>query len=349
MIEQRRLRYSWVAQPPHPAVALGCFCSCLSSIMHSVSFIESTPSPARAFAGTPASAMSSSPLGAGSSPGLLDRIMERKRAALGDRSNVDSLDGSTRRQRPRLCPFTPTPATEDLSEEKVAVQRFTLVSRGAPPAKRKELAKNEVLQAPPRVAAQLGTDIQVCRCSECDRTGLRRRVSGTRLCRRDTESHPEYALLLMMSERFEGECLSRSGGNTLVTDACCREKTAFFILGAGNTTVGYVAAELAANRRVRRDQASIDSALEAPEDKVPTLLQVYVEPEFRRRGYATEALRLLTSEHATLRVEIPTLPIMRSLENLGFKALAGDGEARESEDGLPLVTFVKSTAALDVM
>lgn len=320
-----------------------------------MAFIESTPSPARAFASTPASAieMSSSPPGPGSSPGLLDRIMERKRAALCDRSNLDSVDTLPRRQRPRLDLVsdwnTPTRVAEDaLESEKVAVQRFTLVSRGAPPAKRKELAKNEVLQAPPRVAAQLGTNIQVCRCSECDRSGLRRRVSGTRLCRRDTESHPEYALLLMMSERFEGECESRSGGNTLVTDACCREKTAFFILGADKTTVGYVAADLAANRRVRRAAESIDSALDAPEDKVPTLLQVYVEPEFRRRGYATEALRLLTQEHSMLRAEVPTLPLKRALENLGFKALSSEGEVRESDDGLPLVTFVKSAAAVAV-
>lgn len=289
--------------------------------------------------------MSNSPFAG--SPGLLDRILERKRAALGDRSNVDGTECASRRQRPRLELSTPTPAPEEEPGDKVAVQRFTLVSRGAPPAKRAR-PQTEVLVAPPRVAAQLGNFLQVCRCSECDRSGLRRRVSGTRLCRRDTEAHPEYALLLMMSDRFEAECSSRSGGNTLVTEACCREKTAYFILDAKSTTVGYVAAELIVNRRVRRGNESVDSSLDAPEDKVPTLLQVYVEPEFRRRGYATEAIRLLTREHDTLHVDTPTLPVLRAFHNLGYQALAGDGEVREGEEGLPLVTFVRSGAAVAI-
>lgn len=276
--------------------------------------------------------------------------MARKRSALGDRSNVEAADIGPRRLRPRLEVTTPASGEEELSADKldVTMQRFTLVSRGAPPAKRGP-AVNQVLVAPPRVAAQLGTDIQVCRCSECDRSGLRRRMSGTRLCRRDTESHPEYAMLLLMSERFDAECSDRPDGNTLVTEACCREKTAFFILGgADKTTVGYVAAELAANRKVRRLQESmesIDSAIEAPEDKVPTLLQVYVEPEFRRRGYATEALKLVTREHAMLRVDSPTLPIIRALGNLGYVPLAGDGEVREGADGQPMVTFAKPKSA----
>lgn len=280
--------------------------------------------------------------------------MARKRSALGDRSNVESADVGARRLRPRLA----MTGEEDLSADKldVTMQRFTLVSRGAPPAKRGPAA-NQVLVAPPRVAAQLGTDIQVCRCSECDRSGLRRRMSGTRLCRRDTESHPEYAMLLLMCERFDAECADRPDDNTLVTEACCREKTAFFILGADKTTVGYVAAELAANRKVRRLQESlesIDSAIEAPEDKVPTLLQVYVEPEYRRRGYATEALKLVTREHAMLRVDSPTLPIIRALGNLGYVPLAGDGEVREGADGQPMVTFAKpksgiTSVGVDVM
>lgn len=226
-------------------------------------------------------------------------------------------------------------------EDKVAVQRFTLVSRGAPPGKRAPVPHN-VLLAPPRVAAQLGEEVSICRCSTCDRSGLRRRMSGTRLCRRDTESHPEYALLLSMNERFEAECPEHGGDGTLVSDACCREKTAFFILGPGSTTIGYVAAEVAANRRVRRAAESTLDATEEmdPDDNVPTILQVYVEPEFRRRGYASEALGLLLRDHASVKVDGPEAAVLGMLERLGFTGAS----PTEGEYGRPRVLLVKSAA-----
>merc|ERR1719263_449315 len=114
--------------------------------------------------------------------------------------------------------------------------------------------------------------------------------SGKRLCRRDTECHPEYALLVELCARFEQDCPDRVGASSLVTEACCREKTAYFILGAGSTTVGYVAAEVKANRKVKRLNESVASEFEEDEadDNIPTVLQIYVEPEFRNRGYALE-------------------------------------------------------------
>lgn len=240
---------------------------------------------------------------------------------------------------------TPTPSREEESGDKVAIQRFTLVSRGAPPTKR-AAAQHSVLLAPPRVAAQLGSEVQVCRCSECDRSGLKRRMSGTRLCRRDTESHPEYALLLLMSERFEAECSDRAEVSELVTEACCREKTAYFILGAGSTTVGYVAAEVKANRKVKRVNESItsDAGIGEADDDVPSLLQLYVEPEFRQRGYALEALKLLLRDHQTLRVEDPSPAVSRLLERLGFVG----SEGSVSDAGRPLTLFVRTTVYEDI-
>lgn len=267
----------------------------------------------------------------------MDRIMERKRCALVDLSNTADAPA---RSRARL-----EVSTTEESGDKVAVQRFTLVSRGAPPAKRAP-ALHSVLLAPQRVAAELGESVQICRCSECDRTGLRRRMSGTRLCRRDTESHPEYALLLNMSDRFEAECSNREGASELVTEACCREKTAYFILGASSTTVGYIAAEVKANRKVKRVNESMGTdagALGEADDDIPLLLQVYVEPEFRQRGYALEALKLLVRDHQTLRVDAPAESVTRILDKLGFAPAA-----TEDSDGRPLTTYVRTLFYEDV-
>ena len=179
---------------------------------------------------------------------------------------------------------------QENSEAKVSVQRFTLVSRGAPPVKRGQ-AQHELLRVPPRDSATLGDEIHVCRCSECDKHGVRRRLSGRRTCRRDTEAHPEYCLLLNLTDRFEEECQRENAD--LVNEACCREKTAFFILGPGSTAVGYVAAEVAANRKLRDDS----------DDKTPLVTQIYVEPEFRKQGYASQALALLLRDHGEVKVD----------------------------------------------
>eukprot|EP00931_Biecheleriopsis_adriatica_P120778 TRINITY_DN95877_c0_g1_i1.p1 TRINITY_DN95877_c0_g1~~TRINITY_DN95877_c0_g1_i1.p1 ORF type:complete len:347 (+),score=59.08 TRINITY_DN95877_c0_g1_i1:109-1041(+) len=304
---------------------------------HDVSRIAETPSPIRPSSARDSPAtqellagiMGSSPAG---SRGLLDRIFERKRAALVD------LNGSAEAP-PRRRLRTDDP--EEQPEDKVTVQRFTLVSRGAPPAKRAP-ANHGVLITPPRAAAQLGQQIQICKCSECDRTGVRRRISGGRTCRRATEAHPEYALLLNMTDHFEEECPERqSDAAALVSEACCREKTAYFILGPGSTTVGYVAAEVAANRRVRRNQSSImsDAGDVDEDDKVPLVQQVFVEQEFRNKGYAREALNLLLREHITVKVDAPTPVLFRIFAELGFLR----GGSQEGPEGRPVVTFARKS------
>eukprot|EP00435_Cladocopium_sp_Y103_P047218 s1502_g13.t2 len=207
------------------------------------------------------SRLSTSPNG---SPGLLDRIYERKRAALVDLNGT--ADAPPRRRLRRGDP-------QENSEEKVSVQRFTLVSRGAPPVKRRQPAQHELLRVPPRDSASLGDEIHVCRCSDCDKHGVRRRLSGRRTCRRDTESHPEYCLLLNLTDRFEEECHRENAD--LVNEVCCREKSAFFILGPGSTAVGYVAAEVAANRRalslLLRDHGEVK--VDGPSDIVAHILK----------------------------------------------------------------------------
>ena len=254
---------------------------------------------------------SSTPSG---SPGLLDRIYERKRAALVDLNGT--ADAPPRRRLRRGDP-------QENSEEKVSVQRFTLVSRGAPPVRRQP-AQHELLRVPPRDSASLGDEIHVCRCSDCDKHGVRRRLSGRRTCRRDTESHPEYCLLLNLTDRFEEECHRENAD--LVNEACCREKSAFFILGPGSTAVGYVAAEVAANRKVRGLQ-EFDQ-----DDRTPYVTQIYVEPEFRKQGYASQALSLLLRDHGEVKVDGPSNIVSHILEGQGFSAGWQQGRDRWTTD-----------------
>jgi GNAT superfamily N-acetyltransferase len=136
-----------------------------------------------------------------------------------------------------------------------------------------------------------------------------------------------------------------------VTDACVREKSAFFILGPERRTVGYVAAIVAANRKVIRQVAEEEagniagqkSSDESEVDESPHVLQVYVEPEFRRRGLATTALALLLRGHSTFAMEDPTIEVVKMVEGLGYTT-AGSSD---SPDGRPSVKFVHKIFADD--
>lgn len=268
---------------------------------------------------------------AGISSTTLLQNMAHRRAPLSDVSNGEN--GLPSRRRPRDDKLA-----EDAEKPEVEVQRFSLVSRGAPPVARKR-ARYSNLLAPPGLAAHLGDRIQVCRCSECPGAGRQR------LCRRDTELHPEFALLQNMVESFEAECPNRGGSGSLVTEACCREKSAFFILGPERRAVGYVAAIVAANRKVLRQVAEEAASPVKPSThavaEAPHILQIYVEPEFRRRGLAVAALALLLRGHDTLEMEDPTWPILQMLEGLGYVA-AG---ASDGPEGRPNVRFVTSSLA----
>jgi GNAT superfamily N-acetyltransferase len=272
----------------------------------------------------------------------LQSLAQLTRAPLGDLSNGENSLPSRRRR-------LDDKEGDDADKPMVEVQRFSLVSRGAPPVTRKRARYSNIL-APPGLAAHLGDRIQVCRCSECPGAGRQR------LCRRDTELHPEYALLLNMVASFEQDCPNRIGsGGSLVTDACVREKSAFFVLGPEKRTVGYVAAVVAANRKVIRQVAEEAASplkfnAQSPQsqkmigdgevDEFPHILQVYVEPEFRRRGYAVAALALLLRGHSTLVADVGGLdcPVLQMLEGLGYTA-AG---ATDSQDGQHSVKFVRT-------
>jgi GNAT superfamily N-acetyltransferase len=130
-----------------------------------------------------------------------------------------------------------------------------------------------------------------------------------------------------------------------------REKSAFFILGPEKRAVGYVAAVVAANRKVIRqvaEEATGQTVGQKPTDdsevdESPHILQVYVEPEFRRRGLAVTALALLLRGHATFVMDDPTWPMLQMLEGLGYTT-AGSSD---SPDGRPSVKFVHKIFADD--
>ena len=140
-----------------------------------------------------------------------------------------------------------------------------------------------------------------------------------------------------------------------MTDACVREKSAFFILGPERRAVGYVAAVVAANRKVIRqvaEEAASPQKLPAQSpprqkttsdsdvDEAPHILQVFVEPEFRRKGLAVASLALLLKGHSTVIADVGGLecPVLQMLEGLGFAA-AG---AIDSPDGQHSVRFLRS-------
>jgi len=275
------------------------------------------------------------------SPSLLDRITRRKRMPFQDRSNGDDVEVPALRRR-----LADSERTVADSEEPIAVQKFTLVSRGAQAVKRRQpQAEHQILMAPPGLAAELGERIEVCRCSECFSGQSRRRI-----CRRDTECHPEYGLLLSMNARFDEEMPARNSnidGVSLVTEACCREKSAYFILGENSTTVGYVAAVVKANRKVAGRRESGCTREMQVSDSVPMLLQIYVEPEFRRKGLATAALELLLRGHNALLVDDPSEAVACMLKGVGFvKGPSKDGT--HLTDGRTIVMFTRDAILADI-
>lgn len=292
-------------------------------------------------------------------PAAIQGCAARKRVPLSDVANNESQPPPQRRQRLEQDVAESSPLENRLkasalgraSAECVEVQRFSLVSRVAPPTVRRPARRMQLL-APPALVPQLGEHIQVCRCSE-------QPAGERRLCKRDTECHSEFALLHVMNRSFEAECSERSSANLLVCEACCRQKSAYFILGEGAMTVGYVAAVVTANRRAMRSVGSMQgerrtlarcasAASEADAEgtpevwafgDAPTILQIYVEPEFRRRGFGTGALAMLLRNHSVLLVDAPAPNVLRMLERLGF-ALAG---SQHGAEGRPLARFVRGS------
>jgi len=76
---------------------------------------------------------------------------------------------------------------------------------------------------------------------------------------------------------------------------------------------------------------------DSDDDKTPFVTQIYVEPEFRKQGYASQALSLLLRDHGEVRVDAPGDIVSHILKGQGF-ICAG---SKEGTDGRPVVAFAR--------
>lgn len=208
----------------------------------------------------------------------------------------------------------------------VALRRYSLKSRRAAPypvpfspkdvgwASRAAPVPKVSLQTfqPPRaVPAYVQGNLNQCGCSRDPSLAQGRR----RICLLNTDDHVEYQLLEAMGGRFAAE--TRSCGTSVAKRASMQRVQAAFIVqpqeGGAENVVGYVAMRPGGN----------GSAAEC----APTLAELYVEPEFRRRGLATAALKVVLSGCKSVAVGPPAPEVAGDvLRGLGFKAV----DARDS-------------------
>lgn len=145
-----------------------------------------------------------------------------------------------------------------------------------------------------------------------------------------------------MNLRFLVEC---GGCSEIITDkACLNELDVYFIIQAeSDTAIGYVAlAPL-----VKRDDVGTPEYSQASSKRaLPILAQIYVEPDYRRRGVAFAALRVVLAGCRTVAVgmEVPG-ECERLLGRLGLQAVGSCLEA-ETGDGqiLQLRHYVDANA-----
>jgi GNAT superfamily N-acetyltransferase len=130
------------------------------------------------------------------------------------------------------------------------------------------------------------------------------------LCQRDTEEHPEFGLLEAMGRRFRQEtgALPLAVGTPGVAGrACLQEIEVHFILqpdGLSDTVVGYAAF----SHEEQAQGRPLDAAMGPGGLALPELVQLYVEPEFRRRGVATAALGVLLARRNAVLVSTRSAP-----------------------------------------
>eukprot|EP00930_Biecheleria_cincta_P005689 TRINITY_DN106618_c0_g1_i1.p1 TRINITY_DN106618_c0_g1~~TRINITY_DN106618_c0_g1_i1.p1 ORF type:complete len:291 (-),score=42.95 TRINITY_DN106618_c0_g1_i1:35-907(-) len=230
------------------------------------------------------------------------------------------------------------------SPDATCVQRFSLRSRSHPYAQdvRSLLQPGRVnLKPPPDLVERFETVIKLCRCSWTKRL----ESNHKRICERPTDDHEEFWLLDSMSRAFYGEQAELEGGEALLTQeqmqvavkATMSLLDVSFIIEPGHDTVlGYAALRKAGVAAIPVPLSSPVSAVSrsgtstpATEGSIPVrpptpgvpmvLSQLYVTSQFRRRGIATAALRVLLAEKNSVAVEPAQAHQVRSLvRRLGF-------------------------------
>lgn len=189
------------------------------------------------------------------------------------------------------------------------------------------------LVPPPRLMSSLSPILR-CGCGKSSqhRSFHRRSMGGVQ----------EHALLDAMNKQFTAECASgasflflaacRAENQDLqwiVTDAesgngCSVHKDSGCASNITSMVVGYTASQSGCKNTIPMNAPDLKlaewSSFIAP-DEILLLQQIWVEPQFRRRGVATEALRSLLTSQEACAVQAPTQLVHEILDQLGFQVL----------------------------
>jgi len=220
-----------------------------------------------------------------------------------------------RHERKPLVDVTPAPVPRPASRPSCSrslqraqsglfLQRFTLKSRRSAPYPEVAVRPGAAAVKPPNRLLRSGelpvALVKLCSCSwDC-----KLEVSRPRLpCRLDTDEHDEYRLLEAMSRRFAAERAAQGdmAEPDVARSAADQKLQVHFILEPiQEVAVGYIALR---NAGVGTKQF---------------LHQVYVEPECRRMGFATTALRLILAKASAvgLASRLPLASLL--MERVGF-------------------------------
>lgn len=226
---------------------------------------------------------------------------------------------SSRRPFEELSGTPPPPsAPRVLRRCAASVQRFSLRSRRARPypegtAQVPVQPGDTCLHLPMGVRGQWPSGVvKLCPCTWRQQILVPGRP---RLCQRDTEDHDEYRALELMSWRYATERGAESSTASLIAaGAALRELDAHFIIQPeSNVVAGYVA--------FGRDGAG----------PRPVIVQLYIMPEYRRKGMAAAALKVLLAGHHEIDVVDPTLAFNWLLKQLRFARASGQAMI-QSED-----------------
>jgi len=137
-----------------------------------------------------------------------------------------------------------------------------------------------------------------------------------RLCQRRTEDHDEFRLLALMNSYFHFHECETGADNITVSAVEGKTDVSWMMLDEGTSlhvAVGYIAI-----RNGFQHKVPFSSGEDVPKE-VPLLLQIYTEETYRRRGYASQALREKLAQTHAIAVDSPTQWMLKMLaEKLGF-------------------------------
>lgn len=220
------------------------------------------------------------------------------------------------------------------SSKEVFLQSVHLLSRAASVTSIIESPANlplrPLLTPPERLAITLGPSVGICKCSselsmDAKRRGSVMKTTGSvrQLCRKKTEEHAEYELLLEMSRKFAEERNNRGVAEECdAFSACKRKNLTSFILGAKARVQGFLSVHSAYETDIPLNVPGLGASIELKAKRLPRILphiiQVFVEPAHRRRGVACEALRQFLDKQEAVVVRNPEKIMCRTMTKLGF-------------------------------